>query len=215
MELSLSQWKKVGISLIFFVLAIDLLGNFGSSNLDYPVILANPQDYSIDIKLFIIRFAAYLLFVLFFWFLDIWKKKKASDQPGFSVLVNLGLIIVTIIDLGLYRYNFESKIQTYFKDFPQQSNIPSLVEPLVYQNQRQLRIIDENILAKENLASTFQPVTSWVEGSFIQFDRCIPYAVSQQGYFDVYSSSLQVFVDTTSKLRIREDNWQPKTCFLL
>ncbi len=199
-ELSPDRWKKIGFVLLGFAIAIDILGAMTApgnvnSNVGYLEILSNPESYTLDFKIFLIRVAGYLFIILAAILFSRFNSFIHFGRISKPVLVNAGLLVITVIDLGLYRFNYEKKIQAYLHiSQPQILALPSL-QPIGYQEMRLVDPLDSKIREALNNISIFQAVNPYISESFTQFDRCIPESVSENQKFEVFSSSLQPMIE--------------------
>ncbi len=137
MALSEAQWTKIGILFLSSFLLLDVFGLATSplepvSEVGYMEVIMNPTNYTMDFKFFLIRIAGYLLFILL---VILANKYLINTRLSATVLSNIGLVVFIAIDLGLFRYNYETKTQIYLhRSREQVQYLPSL-QPLEYQNQ--------------------------------------------------------------------------------
>lgn len=214
MDLSLAQWKKIGFTLLAFFLALDIFGLATSphnpdSETGYIEILMNPASYSMDFKFFLIRIAGYLLLILLVVFASHLNGKFSNKKYPIQKLINVGLLIFIVVDLGLYRYNYEQKIQIFLDRSREQVQFLPALQPMVFQEKRLVEPEDERTIKSEKSTTLLQSidgysVNGWVMESFLQFDRCIPDAVNRSKKFEIFTSSLKPLVENNLVLTSME-----------
>ena len=170
-DLSSAQWKKIGLSLLGFALAVDIFGAMTSpgttaSQTGYLEILANPGEYTLDFKIFLIRVAGYLSLIVLAALICGRNKNFSIGRFSAPTLFALGLLALTVLDLGLYRYNYEKKIRTYLHISGEQTlSLPAL-QRLDYQDKRLMAPQDNKLLQAIEFASIFQAVNPYVTESY-------------------------------------------------
>ena len=196
MSLSSAQWKRVGIVLLGIALVAEIGGAISTST-GYGEILGHPSGYSTDVRMFLLRVGSIvflaLLAVAIHRLIFRGNRDRPIDFPA-PLIVSIGLLLLTVTDLALYHYNYEKKVHGYLTALREQAlSLPSL-QPLVYQGQRLMDPPDKKTLQAMNSAFALQSGNPYSMESFVQFDRCIPAAVSMSGRFEFFSSSLMAFI---------------------
>lgn len=195
MELTVSQWKKLCFSIIGLLLVIDVFGMNTTNNESFLEILKNPGLYSSDIYLFLVRIVIYGLFCIFILYFSP-ERKPFFTQLNYSRFVRTGLLLAVIIDLGLFRFNYDSKINDFLT--PSRSFIDQLpdLQPIEFSNSRLMDPVDLETQQALSASMSLQLINAWSVESFIQFDRCIPSSVLQSGDYEVFNSSLSSYINS-------------------
>ncbi len=210
LDLTSAQWKKIGFTLLGIAVAVDIFGTITTSDkaisqTGYLEVISNGGNYTFDFKIFLVRLAGYLSLMALAALIHRWNKNFTIGRLALPNLITLGLIFLTIIDLGLFRYNYETKLEQFLQiSSGQVQSLPSL-QPFAYQDERLKEPQDGRLSKAIGSTSIFQPSNAYVTESYVQFDRCIPAAVLSHGEFEVFSSSLRPMIDNDMVLTSLEN----------
>jgi hypothetical protein len=198
-DLSITQWRKVGFTFLGLYFFLDVIGLITSplnpdSETGYVEMFMNPTLYTTDFKYFVIRIGGYFLLFLLIFFLDKWNKSLSSERFHLVPIANIGLLLFLVVDLGLFRINYENKIQVYLHRQKEQVQYLPLARPLIYQSQRSIDPVDDEEIQAYNATTVFQSFDGYSNGydmeSYLQFDHCIPDSVGRSKKYEVFNPSL-------------------------
>lgn len=200
LDLTKHQLRKIGFLLVGSLFALEVLGHLvtplNSPALErYHGILSNPDHYTIDFKIFFVRAAGYLFLMLLTFLVNQFKTSPVVRTLPISQLTKIGIVGILILDLALYRANFEMKIAEKQSLIPDSSRIDFTIQPLNYQAQRVLAPMDNKTLALLEYSKVVQPPNAYTMESFLQMDRCVPLHLSAIKRFEVYTFSLKPLLD--------------------
>jgi hypothetical protein len=199
-DLGVSEWKRIGLWLLGMGLLIDVVGVTSASGAaqsanGYGEVLTAPQAYGLDFGIFVIRIAGYVLVALVLAWIGARKTTGGISSARQGAPPSLALLALLIFDLGLFRYNYEVKIQAYMASFMAQAQTLPTLQPLKYQDERLAMPSDPGMQQADVSTAAFQSIYGWTMESFLQFDRCVPDFVSRTGKFEIATASLMPLID--------------------
>ncbi len=159
--LSSTQWKRIGIILLCFAFTVDILGAVGKTingNTGYQEVLYSAKNYTLDFKIFWVRVAAYLGFILLVFLIIHSRKTIFIGRFSAAALLRIGMVVITVVDLGLYRYNLETKVQSFHqKPHEVIGSLPGL-QQFSYQGVRFIHPPEGRVSQAVQAASLYQAV---------------------------------------------------------
>jgi hypothetical protein len=213
----------VGLVVLGAALLLEVAGQMTRSiDPKYNEILTNAASYSRDFKLFLLRAAAYAGLAVLVWLVErlkqdpdgaagrfvaragkAWPRLQAALQAGglrlAGRLVQAGIVLVVLFDLGLFRINYELKLEA---NQPAAPAVPAALHqmlPLAYQEQRSMAPSGPRASQLFAFSSALQAINPYLMESYVQFDRCVPLYVEQSGSptqkFEVLPASITPLVD--------------------
>jgi hypothetical protein len=201
LDLKKKHLVKIGGVFITIILIIEGLGTLTAPSLTgaynrFNDVLMNAVNYTRDYKLLLLRLVGYLLLILLFYIIKQITNTHDNIKPWLYRFFNLMLLVVVILDLAEFRYNYETKIQK-FQPAPFQIPLSyRLIQPLAYQAERDINPPNEQISQVSQFASSLQPINAYDMESYVQFDRCIPYYVTHfNNKFEIISNSIAPFIN--------------------
>lgn len=208
LDLTLAQLKKTGvvfISLIFIFEIVALLAPHDG----YYDILSQANLYSRDFKILLIRLGGYLGLLGVFWILQQPKQPRLPFALSWNRLFQIGVVLVIILDLALFRYNFEYKLNKEQVGMPRMTPAEGRITPLEYQDQRLKAPADGSTQELIQTITQLQAVTAYGMESFTHFDRCYPYYASIGSGFELISTSLAPLVE--NQITLNQDMSAPQS----
>ncbi len=136
------------------------------------------------------------------------NKYFINNRLAATGLSTIGLWCYTN-DLGTFVITMRRHATIYLHRIREQVQYLPSLQPLEYQNQRQIESSDNKTLQAETATTLLQSidgasVNGWITESFLQADRCIPDAVIRTRKFEVFTSNLTPFIENNLVLTSSE-----------
>jgi len=196
LSLSAGRWRRVGAG----ILGLAILVNIARATIPGAVAPAPPESlqsaraaFGGDAGSLLLRLGLMALLALAALLLHRRILRDDRQRPEWltsAAVTNGFLLLFAVIDLGVYRVDFENQVHAYLEKPDKPALTLPRFGPLAYQAERLRLPADATTRNAMESAYAIQSSPAHDIESYLQFDRCIPEAFISSGAFEVVSSSL-------------------------